>query len=79
MTGFVEYDRPNPLSAVTAAALRDLGYVVNDAVSDAYSVLRTPGGAARAPGRKLRLNELDVRAPRIVLDHHGNEVRRIMR
>lgn len=79
MTGFVEYDRPNPLSAVTASAARDLGYVVNDAVSDAYSVLRAPGGAARSQGRKLRLNEVDVRAPRIVLDHHGNEVRRIMR
>ncbi len=79
MTGFVEYDRANPFSAVTAAAVRDLGYVVNDVVSDAYSLLRTPGGAARTQGRKFRLNELDVRAPRIVIDHHGNEVRRIMR
>ncbi len=36
MTGYI--NALNPLSAITAASLRDLGYVVNDAVSDAYSL-----------------------------------------
>lgn len=38
MTGFLN-NGANPLSAFTIASLRDMGYVVNDAVADEYSVL----------------------------------------
>lgn len=79
MTGYIEYNVPNVLSAITAASLRDLGYVVNDAVSDPFAMLRAPGGAARTGGRKVRLHEVDVRAPRILVDTRGTEIRRIMR
>ncbi len=43
MTGFLN-SGANPLSALTAASLRDEGYLVNDAVADAY----TFGSALRA-------------------------------
>ena len=37
MTGFI--DPVNPLSAVTVAAMRDLGYTVNDVPADAFDLL----------------------------------------
>ncbi len=38
MTGIAD-DGSNPLSAITAASLRDIGYAVNDAVADDYTFL----------------------------------------
>lgn len=73
MTGYVEVPGPNPLSAITAASIRDLGYVVNDAASDAFSLLRAP--AVRAPGQRIRLHELDLTGRRQVVDRDGSIVR----
>ena len=47
MTGFIN-SGSNPLSAMTGASLRDLGYVVNDVPSDPYTV---PSVIGRAPHR----------------------------
>jgi hypothetical protein len=72
MTGYVDQPGPNPLSAITAASVRDLGYVVNDAVSDGYSLLRAP--ALRTPTRRIELREVNLIGRRYTLDAQGNVV-----
>lgn len=52
MTGFLD-DGPNPLSAVTASSLRDQGYVVNDALSDPYSIAAALRSLSAGPPRPL--------------------------
>jgi hypothetical protein len=44
MTGYYNRTVTNPFSAVSAAAMRDLGYDVNDAASDAYALPLVLGG-----------------------------------
>lgn len=69
MTGFIETTGPNPLSIVTSASMRDLGYVVNDAVSDPYTLpafLRT-----LAAGGKMRLNEVPLEGPIYTVTRQG--------
>ena len=44
MTGFINQS-PNPLSVMTIGSMADLGYVVNLADSDSYSI---PGGSVQA-------------------------------
>ncbi len=62
MTGFIESTGTNPLSAITASSLRDLGYVVNDAQSDAYTVpVALPGQAARRSATAIKLVEPRIR------------------
>lgn len=72
MTGYVGMP-PNPLSAITAASVRDLGYVVNDAASDAYSLLRMPA-ARQGAARGTRLNEVNLTGRRHMVDAAGNVV-----
>lgn len=72
MTGFI--GTTNPLSAITSASVRDMGYVVNDAVSDPYTV---PNGAALRMGPAtdaVRLQELPVKPPITVVDSKGRTV-----
>ena len=79
MTGFLSATS-NPLSAITSAALRDMGYVVNDAPSDAYtvpSVMATLRAAAAPEGQKL--HEMQARTPIIITDTQGRTVRIIDR
>jgi hypothetical protein len=79
MTGFLSAGT-NPLSAITSASMRDMGYVVNDAPSDAYtvpSVAATLRAGAAAAGQKL--HELPATAPIIVTDSRGNTTRVIDR
>jgi hypothetical protein len=72
MTGFVDVPGPNPLSAFTAASVRDIGYLVNDAASDAFSLLRVP--ALRAPGQSKELREVNLIGRRYTVDALGNIV-----
>lgn len=62
MTGYL--NSRNPLSTITVGALRDLGYVVNDARADAFSPSAAPG---------MRLEEGLIR-PRRVRDASGRPV-----
>jgi hypothetical protein len=72
MTGFIDAGS-NPLSAVTAASLRDEGYLVDDAQSDPFSFL----AAVRAvSGTSLRLEELPWALP--IRTVSGGAVRRIL-
>ncbi len=79
MTGFIS-PSTNPLSAITSASLRDMGYVVNDAVSDAYTV---PGATAAlrtgAAASGDRIHEMTADAPIIVTDSHGRTLQIIDR
>jgi len=75
MTGFIEATGPNPLSAITAASLRDVRYVVNDAAADPFSLLRTGAAAARAPGQRLELVEPRINVEPVVVDARGRRLR----
>lgn len=72
MTGFIEASGPNPLSAITAASLRDIRYVVNDAAADPFPLFRSDGALARAPRIELIEPRLDHR--RLVVDGRGRAV-----
>ena len=66
----------NPLSAVTVDQFRDMGYVVNDAVADAYTV---PTGLRAAPGSLMQIVEGRVPGDMIVINRQGRAVARIPR
>jgi Leishmanolysin len=70
MTGWLDAGT-NPLSAVTVAQFRDLGYTVNDALADSYSLpalLRTPAAPA------LELVEAVLPMPIVVINRSGRKV-----
>jgi len=69
MTGYLQ-SGSNPLSAITSASLRDMGYVVNDVPSDAYTVPSVTA-ALRTGTAAEKLHELHVAVPIIVTDTRG--------
>ncbi|MEK6689304.1 MAG: leishmanolysin-related zinc metalloendopeptidase [Gemmatimonadota bacterium] len=78
MTGYSEGAFiPQPLSAVTIGALRDFGYVVNDAVADPYTLpafLLRLGTAA-----KYQLNEVPLEGPFYGINRQGRIERVVFR
>jgi hypothetical protein len=68
MTGFLNQGA-NPLSAVTAASLRDLGYVADDAQADAWSLAALLQGPGTGP--PLPLVEAPWTAPIRTKDRSG--------
>jgi len=77
MTGFLS-SGTNPLSAITSASLRDMGYTVNDVPSDPYTV-PSVSAALRTGAAADRLHELHVPVPIIVTDARGKTMRIIDR
>ncbi len=78
MTGFISAAGiPNPLSAFTAAAFRDMGYVVNDAVADPFTFQAALQAMLAGPGFQLR--EGTIPGPILVIDNRGRVVRRVER
>jgi hypothetical protein len=74
MTGFIN-PGANPLSVVTTASMGDLGYLVNYAASDGYTV---PAAAAAArPATMLELGNDILRLPIEVVDRDGRVVQTI--
>jgi Big-like domain-containing protein len=75
MTGFLNAGVPNPLSVISAASMEDLGYVVNYAGSDPYTV-PTPA-ALRAPlsAPSIELGDDILRLPILVVDASGRVMR----
>ena len=61
MTGYLNLSVVNPLSAITVAALEDMGYVVDISKADTYTV--SPTLRIGPPDRLFRLNELPVPPP----------------
>ncbi len=78
MTGFIEAPGiPNPLSAVTITAMRDMGYLVNDAVGDPYAL---PAFLLRLGAtEKFRLNEVPLEGPFYGINRQGRIERVIFR
>jgi hypothetical protein len=68
MTGFIDAGQ-NPLSIVTAASLGDLGYVVNPAAVDSYTLAPSFRALGLGPGRLLE-NDI-LRLPIRKLDAKG--------
>lgn len=66
----------NPLSALTLAQFRDLGYKVNDALGDAYSFAAAIQAQVAAP---LQLIERGLTSPLIVINGSGRMVRTMKR
>ncbi len=60
MTGYINSGAPNPLSAITVGAFQDMGYVVDFAEADPYTV----GPAFMLPARVIELKERPMLAPR---------------
>lgn len=78
MTGFISAAGvQNPFSAFSSATFRDLGYVVNDAVSDPYTFLATL--MAGAEGALFELREEKMSVPIVVQNRQGRTVARIPR
>jgi hypothetical protein len=75
MTGWLGAG-PNPLSALTIAQFRDLGYEVNDALSDTYSFAAAIQARVAAP---LQLIERGLTSPLMVINRAGRMVRTVKR
>jgi hypothetical protein len=78
MTGYID-PVSNPLSAVSASFLRDLGFKVNDLAADPYTV---PYGLAALRMNKaggVQLNEMHVNPPIKVIDREGRTTRIVER
>jgi len=80
MTGFYNGLVANPYSAVSAASMRDLGYVVDDAAADAFALPLATGGlrAGVAAGTQAFSESLAPWPIRLV-DEVGNEVGEVRR
>jgi hypothetical protein len=70
MTGFYNAG-PNPLSAVSAASLRDLGYVVDDSRTEAFSLPLRLGGLRAGTPTGLQLVEALAPWPITAVDESG--------
>lgn len=73
MTGFINAGA-NPLSVVTTASMGDLGYLVNYAASDSYTV---PAPPVATRGTTLILGDDILRMPIMEVDAAGRVVRTI--
>jgi Big-like domain-containing protein/leishmanolysin len=77
MTGFIDTGT-NPLSVVSTASMGDIGYLVNYAASDSYTVpVAAAAVAPAAPGTKLNLGNDILRMPILVVDRAGRVVQTI--
>jgi hypothetical protein len=75
MTGFLGAP-PNPLSAISVASLRDLGYQVNDAIADPFSFMAQLQGYGPPA---LRIVEGRLPGDILVINRQGRRVRSIPR
>ena len=77
MTGFIELSMTVPLSRITASAFGDLGYLVNNAASDPYTVAHVAALGADVESRiELKDDVLPLRI--IAVDRSGRTVHIIM-
>jgi hypothetical protein len=75
MTGFLGAP-PNPLSAISVASLRDLGYQVNDALADSFSFM----AAVQAYGQPaMAITEGQLPGEIVVINRQGRRVGSIPR
>lgn len=70
---------PNPTSLVTIQSLADLGYVVNPAAAEPYTVVNPLAALTGGPADRIVLGDDIARGPILVVDEHGQVVRTIRR
>ncbi len=76
LTGLIDAGKPNPLSAVTIAAMEDLGYAeVAYAAADAFRLSAASSGRASGPRRIVSLDGDVRKGPLGVLGADGRVVR----
>lgn len=75
MTGFLDGSVPNPLSVVSTASLGDLGYMVNYAGSDPYTVTNPLALRAKLQRPRIELWDDILRLPIGVVNAAGRVVR----
>ena len=75
MTGFLNAGVPNPLSVISTASMGDLGYVVNYAGSDPYTVPIPAALRASSAAPSIELGDDIVRLPILVVDASGRVMR----
>jgi hypothetical protein len=73
MTGFIN-NGSNPLSVITTASMGDMGYVVNFAASDPYTVVNALAALRAQGGAAIELRDDVVRLPIYVVDAAGRVV-----
>jgi hypothetical protein len=78
MTGFYNAG-VNPLSAVSAASLRDLGYVVDDSRTESFTLPFRLGGLRAGTATGLQLVEALAPWPIVALDGTGRPVGQLRR
>ena len=79
MTGFYNGNVANPLSAVSVASMRDLGYVVDDSRSDAFQLGTLPGTLRAAGAEGAEWREQLATWPVHVTDEQGRTRRMLAR
>jgi len=78
MTGYID-PTSNPLSAVSASFLRDLGLQVNDLMADPYTVPWGLPALRMTAAGGVKLNEMQVNPPIHMIDRNGRTTRIIER
>ena len=78
MTGYID-PVSNPLSAVSASFLRDLGLTVNDLAADPYTLPYGLAAARMTTAGGTKLNEMHVDPPIHMMDRNGRVTRIIDR
>jgi hypothetical protein len=71
MTGFLNSGGSNPLSMLTVRSLSDLGYTVNTAAAESFSVSFSVQGAGPVGSRLIRLHNDVWTGPRYFMDRSG--------
>jgi hypothetical protein len=79
MTGYYNSSGTNPFSALSAAAMRDLAYVVNDAATDAFTLPLVLGGFRSGVTIERPFREELAPWPILVMDERGRVVGRARR
>ena len=75
MTGFLNGGMLNPLSAISSASMQDLGYTVNNAATDGYTVPAAGVSALRGNGVRIHLVNDVLRLPVMIADSSGRVIR----
>ena len=76
MTGWLNTSGSNPLSALTIAQFRDLGYLVNDALGEPFGFATQLRAAGQEP---VQIVEGKLSGPMVVINKTGHAVRRVER
>jgi hypothetical protein len=77
MTGYINSGVPNPLSLLTVRSLADLGYTVNTAAADAFSLMLSVQGSAsvQVGGTPIKLHNDVYRGPLHTMGRGGRLTR----